>query len=68
MSRPLASVTRDIGLPVALIGLNTPAEAGLALAPVRRALGALVVHGAAAGLREVTLAQGTGELLPPPGP
>ena len=68
VSRPLASVTRDIVLPVALVSLHTPPEAGLTLAPVGRALGALVIHGAAPGVREVTLAQGAGELLPPPGP
>lgn len=68
MSRPLASVTRDIVLPVALVSLHAPAEAGLALSPVWRALGTLVIHGAAPRVREVTLSQGTRELLPPPGP
>ena len=62
-----ALVTRDVLPPVAHVGVHTPVEAGVALSPMRGALGTLVVHGAAVLGREVSFRLRTRELDTPPG-
>ena len=67
-SGPGAGAAADVVRPVAAVGVGAPAEAGAALPPVRRGLGALVVHAAAARGGVVALRPGAREHRPRPWP
>ena len=55
-------LTRDIVLPVTLVGLHAPEQPRVTLASVRSVLGTLIIHTAVSGVGEVTLRLGTREL------